>query len=141
MIKNCRSRLSNDSGFALLEVMFTAGLAVILSASLLWASLGTRHSVKMGLIYTRAEALARSYMEQIKAMDYDDVADDAVVDVVIGDNATASAVDDVSGTVTTEVTDNGDQTKTVTVTVDWTSKALGANTNRQVSLASMVSDL
>ena len=84
--------------------------------------------------------MARTYVERIKATDYDEVDDDIINNVTISDNATASTSDDVKGTVTTDVTDNGNSTKTVLVTVTWTGKALGADTNRQVSLSTLVSD-
>lgn len=130
----------NQAGFTLLEVMITLLLAVALVASLLFASLGTRHSVRMAMIQSQALMLARTYVERIRATDYDDVEDDTVNNVTISNNATASTADDVKGTVTTDVTDNGNSTKTVLVTVTWTGKALGANTNRQVSLSTLVSD-
>ncbi len=120
--------------------MITLLIAVLLGGALLWASLGTRHSVRVGILYSKATALARSYVERIKAMDYDDIADAADVGVLIDDNATAALTDDVNGAVTTEVTDNGNDTKTVLVTVSWTSKALGSTVNHQVDISALVSD-
>ena len=140
MKRSCAIKL-NQAGFTLMEVMVTLLLAVTIVASLLWASLGVRHSVRMGMNYSQALMTVRSYVEQVRAMDYDNVDDDTITDVTISDNATVVATDDVTGTVTIDVTDNGNSTKTVVVTVDWAGKALNADTNRQVSMTTLVSNL
>lgn len=141
MIQQIRLKKLNHSGFTLTEVMVTLLLSVFVVASLLWASLAARHSARLGMIYSNAMMTARTYAEQIKAMDYVDVDDDVINGVAISDNATASTADDVAGTVTVDVTDNGNSTKTVVVTVGWTLRGLNANVNHQVNITTMVSDL
>lgn len=134
-----RNRLMDRRGFTLTEVMVTLLLSVFLATALLWASMANRHSTRTAVLYSKAMAVARSYAEQIKAEDYDALADWTDQDVLISDNATAASDDDLSGTVTVDVTDNGNETKTVVVTVDWTHRTLAAASGRQVSLTTLVS--
>lgn len=138
--RNGMKKLGRD-GFTLTEVMVTLLLSVFVVSALLWSSLGNRRTGHTGMIYAKAMMTARTYVEQIKALDYSDVANDFINGVTISDNATPEVTDDVTGDVTITVTDNGNSTKTVEVVVDWDLKGLGADAQHQVGLTTMVSDL
>ena len=134
-------RISDQSGFTYMEVMATLVIMTIVVGSLMYASIISRHSVRMSMMHLQASEVARTYLENVKAASYAAVVSSTVPNVTLWDNGTAGTTDDIKGTVTTTVTDNGDSTKTVTVNVQWTIRAFNQNRTDQISLATMVSNL
>jgi hypothetical protein len=131
----------NNKGFSLAEVMVTSMISVFVITSLMYTSLTTQQSIRAGMIFFQAGEVARTKIEGIKALAYAAVVSGTTNNVLLNDNGTVVATDDIFGTVTTTVTDNGDQTKTVAVSVTWTSRALKTNVNHQIGMTTMVANL
>ena len=133
--------MNNRAGFTYIELMATFVIAAICLGGLFSASLINRHSVRMSMMYFQAGEVARTYLENAKSANYAAVVSSVVPNVTLWDNGTAAVTDDIKGTVTTTVTDNGDSTKSVAVSVQWTFRAFNKNLPDQINFSTMISNL
>lgn len=124
----------------LVEVAVALALAVTISLGLLGAHLSARHAMKVSRHALEASNVLQSYMEQVRASAYVNVEDAAYPDVVLSDGGTDAAGDDVTGAVQVDVTDNGDDTKTVIATLTWQERFWNQKNQKSVSLATIVSE-
>lgn len=124
----------------LVEVTVAVVLALTISLGLLGAHLSARHAMRVSRHAFEASNVLQSYMEQVRATNYVNLADAAVPDVVLSDGGTDAADDNVTGTVQVDVSDNGNDTKTVVATLTWQERFWNQKSERSISLATLVSE-
>lgn len=133
-------RLKSESGLTFVEIVVTIGVFTLISLALLQADLSARYAVRNSRTMLEATNVLQTYMEQQRASAYAGLADVVFPAVTLSDSGTADIGDDIVGSVTVDVTDNGDSTKTVFATAAWTERLMGDAVNRSVSLQMLVSE-
>lgn len=124
----------------LVEVVFASGIAALIALCLLQANLSGRYLVRSSRVQLEAANVLRSYIEQQKNKAYVNIQDTAVNDVTLSDWGTADAGDDIEGDITIDVTDNGNDTKTIVGTITWTQRQMNQDVPRTCSLTTMVAN-
>jgi prepilin-type N-terminal cleavage/methylation domain-containing protein len=132
--------LRSQKGLTLVEVMISLLLISFMSLSMLSAQTGSRHSIHMSRVHYEALETLKSVLENFKFQDYDDIDDQDLLGVTISDAGTLNVADDVLGDVNIAVTDNGDNTKTVSATVTWNYKMRSQDAVFSKTLTTMVAD-
>lgn len=124
----------------LAETVVAAGLAVMIAVALIWAHLSARTTMRISRHHLEVTNVLQSYMEQVKATNYVNIATADYPDVVLSDGGTGSTADDLVGDVAVNVTDNGDDTKTIVATASWQERLMNQKQARSISLATLVSE-
>lgn len=132
--------LGSERGLTLAEVCVSVFLLVTITLSLLHTNLSARHLMSTARVQLEATNVLQSYLEQLKSGSYVGMVDASYPGIVISNAGTAAAGDDLLGTVTIDVTDNGNDTKTILGTAQWTQRRLNQNVTKNISLMTLVSE-
>ncbi len=129
------------SGFSMMEVLVAMLLALIMALGLLRMNLASRYMMRNSRVVLEATNVLQTYMEMQRTLAWAGLVDQAYNDIVVSNTGTADAADDILGDVTIDVTDNGDDTKTVLGTLAWTQRMMGQEINRNISSTTMIADI
>lgn len=135
-----RGKRVSELGFTLVEVITSTVLCAFMITALVGSMLSTHHMGAMARVETEALSVLQSYVESEKARPYVSIGSSVNNDVMLSNNLSSAAEDNILGTVVITVTDNGDDTKTIVGTVSWTQRFLNANLSRSVVLTTLVSE-
>jgi type II secretory pathway pseudopilin PulG len=131
----------NAKGLTLVEIVVACSLCVMIASGILASLLGTRYTTKMACTRMEASNVLQSYLEQERAKSYVNVQTANYPNVTLSFNGTLlDTSDDVLGNIMINVTDNGDDTKTIVSTATWTENMLNQPINRSASLTLMISE-
>ena len=137
---------ANNRGFTLVEVFVASILAFLVTLALLGAQVSARHLTHKARLHMEAANTVQRLLEQQKALPYGSI---GVVSlppptIVLSDNGTAGVLtDDVNGIVTATV-DFDDpvlNTKTITISIQWTQHYFGQDRVSNVTLTTIVSNV
>jgi hypothetical protein len=123
-----------------MEMAIGAALIIVITTALLGADLAARYSMRIARQNLEATTVLATFVEQEKAQAYVNIDDSVTPDVLLSDAGTADAADDVTGTITIDVTDNGDDTKTIVGTATWNFRFLNQTMARTIELQTLVAE-
>ena len=130
----------NSRGLTLVEVAIVSVVLLLIVLGLLRADLSARYAMRSARVELEAMNVLQSYLEQEKSQSYVNIQDANFAGVTFSDQGTAAAADDIVGTVTIDVTDNGDDTKTIQATAAWNQKQAGDTIARGLTLQTLVAE-
>jgi len=142
MVKWLRRR-ADRRGFTLIEAMVTIVMTAVIGLAMLRAHLGVRQAVHTTRVHQEATNLLRTYIEQKKATEYEDMNSDYYWDITLSDNGTPDdTTDDVNGWVYVDVWEDETDMKTVYATAMWSTHLAGGQFSYQyVNVATKVADI
>jgi len=124
----------------LVEVAVAALLTLVLSLGLLQMNLSARMTMKRTRVMMEATNALQTYMEQVKNTNYAALADQNFAGVTVSSAGTVPVTDDITGNVAIDVTDNGNDTKTIVGTLTWNEHAYGGAVARSLTFTTLVSE-
>lgn len=130
----------DQSGLTLVEVSMVSLILLFIVLGVLRTDLAARYTMRSARVELEAANVLRSFVELEKSKSYVNIADSVTNGVIISDQGTADAADDITGTVTINVTDNGNDTKTIAAIADWNQRSVGNAVARSISLQTLVSE-
>ena len=132
--------LCNRQGLTLVEVAIASLILLVVTFGILRADLTSRFIVHASRVDLEVLSILQSYLEDERSQSYVNVADAAYPAVTFSSRGTADASDDITGSVTIDVTDNGDDTKTISATAAWDQHRLNQRIAKTMTLQTMVSE-
>ena len=130
----------NSKGLTLVEVAVASLILLLIVLGVFRADLSARYQMRSSRIELEVLNILQSYLEQERSQSYVNINDAAFAGVVFSDRGTADAADDITGSVTIDVTDNGDDTKTLLATAAWNQRQADQTVARNLSLQTLVAE-
>ena len=130
--------LCNRRGLTLVEVAIASLILLVVTLAILRSDLTSRYLVQASRVDLEVLSILQSYLEDERSQSYVNVADAAYPAVTFSTRGTAGAADDITGSVTIDVTDNGDDTKTISATAAWDQRRLNQRVAKTMTLQTMV---